>query len=104
MRSNEKVVLAAVQADGYILEYASEELKNNEKVVLAAVQQNGGSLQYASEDVQNRIRSCMSEFGCTSVEAAGALAEPRLVLVSASTVDSGGYGVGAMVVNTTNLN
>merc|ERR1712232_271664 len=49
------------------------------------------------------IRACMSEFECTASEAAGAIAEPRIVQVSASTAESGGYGVGAMVVNFTNL-
>merc|ERR1712228_861283 len=92
MENNEKVVLAAVQQDGLSLVFASEDMKNNEKVVLAAVQQDGRSLKYASEDVRNRICSCMSEFGCTLVEAAGALAEPRVVQVSASTVDRSGYG------------
>merc|ERR1712217_318178 len=36
-------------------------------------------------------------------DAAGAIAEPRVVQVSALTPDRGGYGVGAMVVNCTNL-
>jgi hypothetical protein len=34
MQNNEKVILSAVQQDGWILEFASAELQNNEKVVL----------------------------------------------------------------------
>merc|ERR1712232_623395 len=72
--------------------------------VLAAVQQDGSSLDCAAEEIQNMIRACMSEFECTASEAAGAIAEPRIVQVSASTAHRGGYGVGAMVVNFINLN
>jgi len=39
MKSNENVVMAAVQENGFSLQYASEEMKSNEKVVMAAVQQ-----------------------------------------------------------------
>eukprot|EP00329_Picozoa_sp_Boothbay-MS584-11_P000134 1825_1 len=33
--------MAAVQQDGWALEYASEELRNDKEVVMAAVQQDG---------------------------------------------------------------
>ena len=38
MKNKESVVLVAVQQTGYLLEYASEEMKNNDTVVLAAVE------------------------------------------------------------------
>ena len=103
IKNNEKVVLAAVQQNGNSLQYASEDMKNNEKVVLAAVQQSGYSLQYAAEELQSMICACMSDFNCTASEAAGAIAEPRIVQVSTSTADRCGYGVGEMVVHFTNL-
>jgi len=130
MKNNEKVVLAAVQQIGHSLQWASEGMKNNEKVVLAAVQQNGLSLSHASEDMKNnakvvlaailsaefsledasedmrsRIQRCKQEFGCSDEEAARALAEPRVVQVSASrqSGSGGGYGEQALVVTCTNL-
>jgi hypothetical protein len=46
------IVLAAVQKDGFALQFASEDLKNDREIVLAAVQQNGLALAYASPDIQ----------------------------------------------------
>ena len=52
-RNDRDFVLAAVQEDGYSLEYASEELRNDREIVLAAVQENGYALEYASEELRN---------------------------------------------------
>ena len=45
-------VLAAVQQDGYALEYATDALKADATIVLAAVQQHGHALYYAAEALQ----------------------------------------------------
>ena len=47
------LVLAAVQQNGYALNYAEDSLKANEKIVLAAVKQNGFALKYADESLKN---------------------------------------------------
>jgi len=44
--------LAAVQQDGRVLEFASQQLKCNETIVLAAVQQHGLALMFASSELQ----------------------------------------------------
>ena len=36
----EEIVMAAVQKNGYVLEYASDNLRNDEEIVLAAVEEN----------------------------------------------------------------
>lgn len=51
--SNLQVMLAAVQNDGYALEYASADLKDNVALVMAAVRQNARALQYAGEVMKN---------------------------------------------------
>jgi predicted methyltransferase len=66
LQNNEKVVLAAVQKDGWVLVYASKELQNNEKVVLAAVQQSGWALKYASKEMQNNekiVLAAVQQYG-----------------------------------------
>ena len=45
-----EIVLAAVQSDGYALEYAADSF-NDKEVVLAAVKQNGEALKYAAEEL-----------------------------------------------------
>ena len=40
-QNDKEVVLAAVQQNGYALQYASKELQNDREVVLAAVKQGG---------------------------------------------------------------
>eukprot|EP00971_Amphidinium_carterae_P109745 2174031-Amphidinium_carterae.1 len=47
------VVLAAVQKNGYALQYATEALRDDREVVLAAVQENGWALQYATETLKS---------------------------------------------------
>ena len=44
-------MLAAVQQRGWVLYYASSEMKADRKVVLAAVQQDGMALDYASPEL-----------------------------------------------------
>merc|ERR1712216_441056 len=97
------VILAAVQKCGDALRYASEEMKNNENVILAAVQKCDDALRYASEDIRTRIQNCVNEFGCTMKVAALALAEPRVVQVSASSPRGGGYGEQTVIVTCTSL-
>ena len=53
VNSTKQDVLAAVAQNGWVLEYASETLKNDRDVVLAAVAKNGLALQYASETLKN---------------------------------------------------
>eukprot|EP00971_Amphidinium_carterae_P305741 6076190-Amphidinium_carterae.1 len=48
-RSDNEVVLAAVQANGQALEFAAEALRGDREIVLAAVQQCGAALRYATE-------------------------------------------------------
>lgn len=48
-KSNEKIVLEAVQCNGYALKYAHKDLQDNFNVVLAAVKYNPIALQFASE-------------------------------------------------------
>ena len=48
LRDDREVVLAAVQQDGAVLQFASERLRDDRDVVLAAVQQNGNALLFAS--------------------------------------------------------
>jgi hypothetical protein len=50
--SNREAVLAAVEADGYALEYASPSMQADYEIVLKAVEQNGNALQYVSESMQ----------------------------------------------------
>ncbi|MGZ3633864.1 MAG: DUF4116 domain-containing protein [Parachlamydiaceae bacterium] len=45
-------MLAAVQQNGLLLQFASEYLKNDREIVLAAVQQDGSALQFASEQLK----------------------------------------------------
>jgi len=49
VRGDREEVLAAVQQNGWVLQYASEELRGERECMLAAVQQNGWALQYASQ-------------------------------------------------------
>lgn len=51
-RSNEKIVLEAVQRNGYALKYAHKDLQDNFNIVLAAVKYNPIALQFASERLQ----------------------------------------------------
>ena len=52
LRDNKEVMLAAVSTDGYSLRYASENLRENKEVVLAAVKNFGPALSYASINIQ----------------------------------------------------
>jgi hypothetical protein len=51
IKTNEDVVLAAVQQNGRALEHAIS-FQNEKRIVLVAVQQNGLALQYASKKLQ----------------------------------------------------
>ena len=53
VRNDPFVVLAAVQQEGMLLEFASARLKNDPVVVLAAVQQAGHALWHASDELKN---------------------------------------------------
>jgi hypothetical protein len=46
-------VLAAVQQNGYALEYASDELKKEREIVLTAMRSDRDALQFASKELQN---------------------------------------------------
>ena len=45
-------MLAAVSENGYVLPYATEELKGDREIVLAAVSSKGRALQYATEELR----------------------------------------------------
>ncbi len=49
---NKDVVMAAVQQNGYSLQYASKELRNNKEVVSAAVQKDGMALKYVYDELR----------------------------------------------------
>ena len=51
--NDKEVAVAAVQKNGWNLEYASNKLKNDKEIVLNAVQQWGGALQFASDELKN---------------------------------------------------
>jgi len=55
------VVLAAVAADGYALQFASAELKRDREVVLVAVAQNGNALNYASSELIRDKEALLAE-------------------------------------------
>merc|ERR1711871_1032705 len=97
MKSNEKVVLAAVQQNGDSLCYASEAMRSNEKVVLAAIQQNADSLQHGSEDMKKRVTQIQHEWACTTKEAVQSLTESKGISVSCLKPSSG-YAEAEMVV------
>jgi len=50
---DEEAVLAEVSNRGWMLQNASDEIKNNKNVVLAAVRNNWRALQYANEEFKN---------------------------------------------------
>ena len=52
VREHKEIVLASVNKNGILLQYASEELKRDKEVVLASVNQNFHSLKYASEELK----------------------------------------------------
>ena len=52
LRGDLDMVLAAVKSNGYALTHASEELKNNKDVALEAVRKDGQALEYASEELR----------------------------------------------------
>lgn len=47
--NNREYVLSAVQNQGSLLDYASEELKNDKQIVLAAIENNPEALEFASD-------------------------------------------------------
>ena len=52
LRADREIVLAAVKQNGEALEYASEQLKSDDEVVLASVNQTFGALKYVSEELK----------------------------------------------------
>ena len=84
--SKRNKVMAAVQQDGYALEYASDDLKNDKDVVMAAVQQNGFALHYASDALNNDrevVMAAVQENGLSLVHACDALKNDREVVMTA---------------------
>ena len=52
--NNKEEVLRAIRSRrGYLLKYASDELKNDKEVVLAAAHLNGRALEHASEELRS---------------------------------------------------
>ncbi len=49
---NKKSVLAAVQEDGWELQYADKSLKKDKSIVLAAIKQRGTALEYADKSLK----------------------------------------------------
>ena len=52
LKDDKEVVLEAVKKDGYYLRYASDRLKNNKEVVFEAVKEGIYSIDYASDKIQ----------------------------------------------------
>ena len=51
--TDKEIAIEAIKKScGYVLEYASDDLKKDRDVVLEAVKKNGGALQYASNDLK----------------------------------------------------
>ena len=53
--NNRADVLDAVQQNGFLLQYASYELRNDKEVAKVAVDQNGDALEYASYELRIAI-------------------------------------------------
>ena len=51
--NNKEVVMEVVKKDGYLLKYASDNMKNDKEVVLEAVMQDINALQFASDELKN---------------------------------------------------
>ena len=47
-----EIVMTAVKKDGLALKFTSEDLKKDREIVMAAVKQNGDALKFASEDLK----------------------------------------------------
>lgn len=50
---NKERVIKAVKVNGFLLQYASDRLKNDKEVVIEAIKENRNSLKYASELLRN---------------------------------------------------
>ena len=80
------VVLAAVQRNGYALEFASDTLRNDREVVLAAVHKNGDALEFASDTLRNDRALVLAAFqqnGCALEFASAALCDDPEIVLSA---------------------
>ncbi len=54
LKNDREVVMTAIQQwCGYALQYASDELRNDKDVVMAAVQKDGMALKYVSNELKN---------------------------------------------------
>jgi hypothetical protein len=79
-------MLAAVQRDGYALEYASAELQADRKVVLAAVQQEGYALVHASAELKadrEVVLAAVQQYGGALGDASAELRADREVVLAA---------------------
>lgn len=55
LRNNLQIVREAVDADGLMLQYASDTIKNDFLTVYKAIRQNPAALQYASADLREKL-------------------------------------------------
>jgi hypothetical protein len=53
LKDNERIVSAAVKNNGLALQFASEDLKNDKEIVLEAIKSNKEAIQFASENLKN---------------------------------------------------
>ena len=64
--NNKEFVLSAVRQKGWVLEYASERLKDDKEVVLTAVKKDGNALCFASErlkDDKEVVLTAVKDYG-----------------------------------------
>jgi len=94
MKSNEKVVLAAVQQTGYAL---------NKGTASCGQGMNDYALAYACKGLRAKVDAIREEFGCDDKVAALALAQPRVLQLSAKYVTDDGSGEDKIIVTCTNL-
>ena len=62
LKDDKEVVTTAVQNYGYALRYASDDLKNDKEVVTTAVQNYAYALEYASDNLKNDINLIFIRF------------------------------------------
>mmetsp|Transcript_22077 Transcript_22077/g.61866 ORF Transcript_22077/g.61866 Transcript_22077/m.61866 type:complete len:549 (+) Transcript_22077:77-1723(+) len=86
LRSNRRIVFAAVQQDGRALRFAAPSLCADHEVVLAAVQHTGSVLQHAADVLRSNreiVHAAVVQYGCALKYAAAEFSNDRELVLSA---------------------
>jgi hypothetical protein len=92
---DERVVMAAVQSHGWILQYASKEMQNNVTIVTAAVQEHGAALEHSSDDMKGNetvVTAAVQENGLALVCASDDMKGNETVVTTA--INQNGLALG----------